>query len=51
MGLEVFTFCKSWLDTKTFPSGLNNTNVVLIPKKPDAAQMGDLHPIALCNVL
>lgn len=33
MGHEVFKYCKNWLDTNKFPGELNNTNVVLIPKK------------------
>lgn len=50
-GLEVFNCCKSWLADTAFPLGLNDTNVVLIPKKDDADNMKDLRPIALCNVL
>lgn len=33
------------------PDGLNDTNVVLIPKKKSPITMGDLRPISLCNVL
>uniref|UniRef100_A0A803QHV8 Reverse transcriptase n=1 Tax=Cannabis sativa TaxID=3483 RepID=A0A803QHV8_CANSA len=33
------------------PNGLNDTNLVLILKKKNPTVKGDLHPIALCNVL
>ncbi|KAM6569155.1 hypothetical protein CsatB_017140 [Cannabis sativa] len=33
------------------PKDLNATNLVLIPKKKTPVVMGDLRPIALCNVL
>lgn len=39
------------MDDNSFPADLNNTNVVLIPKKDNAYDMKDLRPITLCNVL
>lgn len=51
IGQEVFRHRKSWLETNCFSNDLNNTNVVLIPKKDNAVRMRDLRPIALCNVL
>lgn len=33
LGHEVFAYCKEWLHLNSFPHELNNTNVVLIPKK------------------
>ncbi|KAL8114291.1 hypothetical protein AgCh_021226 [Apium graveolens] len=51
MGKEVFECCKKWLRGDPFPVDLNSTNVVLIPKKDNAATMRDFRPIALCNVL
>lgn len=51
MVVEIYEYCKSWLASSEFPGELNCTNVVLIPKKKDAACMKDLRPIALCNVL
>lgn len=51
MGKEIFEYCKDWLHTKKFPGELNNTNVVLIPKKENASCIKDLRPIAQCNIL
>lgn len=51
LGREVFETCKGWLNQCKFPNELNETNVVLIPKKENADRMTDLRPIALCNVL
>ncbi|XP_060974183.1 uncharacterized protein LOC133039333 [Cannabis sativa] len=34
----------------TFPNHLNDTNLVLVPKKKSPSSMSDLRPIALCNV-
>lgn len=51
LGQEVFESCKKWLNQGSFPGDLNDTNVVLIPKKESADRMSDFRPIALCNVL
>lgn len=47
MGHEVFLSCKSWLTGNAFPAELNDTNIVLIPKKDNADEMKDLRPIAM----
>lgn len=47
----MFECCKEWLKVGSFPASLNDTNVVLIPKKDNACCMKDLRPIALCNIL
>lgn len=51
LGRDVFNSCKEWLNQCNFPEEINETNVVLIPKKENAERMTDLRPIALCNVL
>lgn len=51
LGKDVFLCCKNWLKDVTFPAELNDTNLVLIPKKATVERMQDLRPIALCNVM
>lgn len=51
LGKDIFLCCKDWLNLSSFPANLNDTNVVLIPKKENACYMKDLRPIALCNIL
>lgn len=43
--------CCEWLHEGAFPADLNDTTLVLIPKKHKVERMGDLRPIVLCNVL
>lgn len=51
LGEEVFTCGRDWLIDDSFPANLNDTTLVLIPKKDNSERMMRLCPIALCNVL
>lgn len=51
LGEEVFKCCRDWLTEGLFPANLNDTTLVLIPKKDNAEHMTELRPIALCNML
>lgn len=48
---EIFKCCKGCLSEGSFPVNLNDTTLVLIPKKDNAERMTNLRPITLCNVL
>ena len=50
VGNDLFLQCSKWLGDLQFPSELNKTNIVLIPKCSQPTTMKDLCPIALCNV-
>lgn len=43
--------CLKFINTCSFPRGLNDTSIVLIPKKPNPKMLSDMRLIALCNVL
>ena len=48
VGEDDFNQCSQELQ---FPSALNRTNIVLIPKCSHPATMKDLRPMELCNVM
>ncbi|XP_019185049.1 PREDICTED: uncharacterized protein LOC109180018 [Ipomoea nil] len=51
VGGDISAFIVKCLNTGSLPPGLNNTDVVLIPKKDVPEQVSDLRPIALSNVI
>lgn len=51
LGPEIFRCCSAWLNDASFPATLNDTTLILIPKKESVEKLNDLRPIALCNVL
>lgn len=51
IGGDVVDLCNHFLISTKLQSGLNNTNLVLIPKTLKPQSMKDLRLIALCNVL
>ncbi|XP_019196311.1 PREDICTED: uncharacterized protein LOC109190291 [Ipomoea nil] len=51
VGSDISTFILNCLNNRVFPSGLNDTDVVLIPKKKVPEMITDFRPIALSNVI
>ncbi|XP_060959373.1 uncharacterized protein LOC133030597 [Cannabis sativa] len=51
VGDDIVKLVRTFFIDETLPSGLNNTNIVLIPKKKVPESMSDLRPISLCNVV
>ncbi|XP_019172758.1 PREDICTED: uncharacterized protein LOC109168171 [Ipomoea nil] len=51
VGGDVSDFITNALNSCVFPEGLNDTNIVLIPKKEVPETVADLKPIALSNVI
>lgn len=51
IGNDVSSACINILSNNSIPVGLNDTLVVLIPKKKTPETMNDLRPISLCNVM
>ncbi|XP_060970043.1 uncharacterized protein LOC115713657 [Cannabis sativa] len=50
VGVDVISQVVDFFETCSFPAALNQTNIVLIPKKKHVTTMSDLTPISLCNV-
>lgn len=51
VGKDVIKLVRNFFHNRVLPQGLNKTHMVLIPKKKNPVKIGDLRPIALCNVL
>ncbi|XP_057993055.1 uncharacterized protein LOC110651573 [Hevea brasiliensis] len=51
VGPEISQLCISIINSGLIPPSLNETTIVLIPKKSLPESMFDLTPIALCNVI
>lgn len=51
VGKDVISACLAFINDCSFPVGLNDTSIVLIPKKQRPEMLSDMRPIALCNVI
>ncbi|XP_060960728.1 uncharacterized protein LOC133031275 [Cannabis sativa] len=50
VGPDIVHLVTNFFVTEELPPSINDTHLVLIPKKKNFTTMGDLRPIALCNV-
>ena len=48
---EVIGAVRNFFDEGVMPEGVNNTSIVLIPKKDKPDELKDFRPISLCNVI
>jgi hypothetical protein len=48
---DITTSVKEFFRTGTMPEGINDTVIVLIPKKKNPVCLRDFRPISLCNVI
>jgi hypothetical protein len=48
---DVVTAVRNFFDTGQMPDGVNETTIVLLPKKEDSKLLKDFRPILLCNVI
>lgn len=51
IGNDITLACLNILSTNSIPRVLNDTLVVLIPKKRNPGKINDLMPISLCNIM
>ncbi|XVE49462.1 hypothetical protein DITRI_Ditri01bG0084300 [Diplodiscus trichospermus] len=51
VGKDITDACLQFLNGCFLPEGLNDTNIILIPKKECPEFITDIRPISLCNVL
>lgn len=51
VGEDVTAVFFNFINTCSFLRGLNDTSIVLIPKKQNPEMLSDMRPIALCNML
>ncbi|KAL8106853.1 hypothetical protein AgCh_023591 [Apium graveolens] len=51
LGEDVVKMTRKFFRTGVMLRGLNEMNIVLIPKKKNPTMVGDLRPIVLCNML
>ncbi|KAJ9548141.1 hypothetical protein OSB04_020684 [Centaurea solstitialis] len=51
LGDDIFHAGMSWLENGSFPFGVNDTILTLIPKCDSPKNMKEFRPIALCNVI
>ncbi|XP_060974717.1 uncharacterized protein LOC115696753 [Cannabis sativa] len=51
VGSDIINLVRSFMRTGDLPQGLNDTNLVLIPKVKSPSSMNELRPISLCNVV